>query len=267
MEEMELKKDIGSELERCINEDFRGFELLYQPLVDSNTQHVIGFEALIRWNYPGIGSISPSIFIPLLEKEGQMIRLGKWIICTVFKQLQEWQKTNPYLQANINISTCQIEFKSFADDLVAWIKKYQINPATIVFELTETKEWQELAAAKRIIEKLYKLGITFAIDDFGTGYSTFEVFRTLKCSEIKIDRMFIDKIVKSDMDQKIVKFLVLLCHSLGKTVCAEGIENQLTKDLLCNLGVDLLQGYYFDPPLTPKSFAEKYIENSELCMV
>lgn len=262
-----VQADIGSELKRSINEDFKGFELLYQPLVDSITQQVIGFEALIRWHHPVIGSISPSIFIPLLEKDGQMIRLGKWIILTVFRQLREWQKTKPFLQANINISVCQIESQSFADDLMTWINEYQINPATIVFELTETKEWQQLTAASKIIETLYKRGIKFALDDFGTGYSTFEIFRTIKSSEIKIDRMFVEEIVQSDMDQKIVMSLVQLCHSLGKLVCVEGIENQLTKDLICDLGVDLLQGYYFDPPLTSKCFTDKYIENIELCKV
>ena len=233
------------------------FELYYQPYIDMNSGAIQGAEALIRWRHPDKGLISPMEFIPLAEKTGFIIELGKFVVEEAIKQQKKWELFEFHeLPIAINLSLREIETGGMVDFVKKLLNKYQINPALIKFEITESVGMVNTDVAKKEFLALKKLGVSLALDDFGTGYASFSYLQDFPLDTLKIDLAFISNIVENQEHQKIVKAMVNLGHNFGLKVIAKGIEDKATHDLIQSYKCDMAQGYYFSKPLPVFEFQE-----------
>ena len=223
--------------------------LHFQPKVNLGTGKVVGVEALIRWEHPHLGRIAPSEFIPLAEKTGEIIRIGKWVLFNACKQNKKWQDDGftPVIMS-VNLSPCQFEGPSLFETVSEVLKESGLSPHYLELEITEGISVNITNAASTLLS-LKNLGILISLDDFGTGYSTLNYLRELPIDIIKIDQSFVMNLSHRSKDQEIVKSIISLAHSLKMRVIAEGIETKdhlrFLKQYSCNEG----QGYFFSRPL------------------
>jgi EAL domain-containing protein (putative c-di-GMP-specific phosphodiesterase class I) len=229
------------------------FFLHYQPLFDLEHHQLIGLEALVRWQHPQQGVVSPGIFIPIAEETGSIIDLGWWILREACQQLKQWQQQFPQYQnltVNVNLSSQQFSQPHFIEQLDRILQETRLEGQHLKLEITETVLMKNADFAASRLEKLRARGIQLCIDDFGTGYSSLSYLQRFPVSTLKIDRSFIAQMdSESSKSAGIVQAIILLANSLGMTVVAEGIETteqfwQL-KALQCEYG----QGYFFSKPL------------------
>jgi len=226
------------------------FELYYQPFVDMKTDKIVGAEALIRWNHPERGLVPPGLFIPIAEKSGIIVDIGKFVIEEAIKQQKKWEifKFNK-LQISINLTLREIESGDVVNYIAKMLKHHQVSPASVKFEITENVAMTKADLAKKEFDALKKLGVELALDDFGTGYSSFGYLKDFSLDTIKIDQSFVMN-MKSDIEhQKIVRAMIGIGHTFDLQVTAEGIEDKETYEMLQNFGCDIAQGYYFSKPL------------------
>ncbi|MBL0720981.1 MAG: EAL domain-containing protein, partial [Sulfurovum sp.] len=229
----------------------------YQPYIDMNSGTIEGAEALIRWKHPDRGLISPIEFIPLAEKTGFIIELGKFVIEEAIKQQKKWELFDFHkLPIAINLSLREIETGDMVDFVEQLLKKYQINPALLNFEITENIGMVNAEVAKKEFLALKKLGVSLALDDFGTGYASFSYLKDFPLDILKIDLTFISNIIANEEHQKIVKAMINLGHNFNLKVIAKGIEDKETHDLIQSYKCDMAQGYYFSKPLPVFEFQE-----------
>ncbi len=226
------------------------FEVYYQPIVDARSKEIVSAEALIRWMHPQYGLIAPYIFIPIMEKTGFIIELGKYVLEEVLKQQKRWELFKfKQIDVAINITLLEVEQKDFVDNVAKQIQHHQVRPEKIKFEITEGSAMISEESTQKQFRNLKNLGVGISLDDFGTGYTSFLYLKKFPADVLKIDKTMIDYILTNNEDQRIVKAMIDLGHSLGMKVVAEGIENKRMSEMLTNYGCDLLQGYYFNKPL------------------
>jgi len=239
--------NIHSQLLLAIEEN--QFELFYQLQYDQNS-HIYGAEALIRWDHPEQGIISPAEFIPIAEKTGLILPIGSWVIKTVCKQLSLWQKNPATVNwvLAINVSTKQFNQKEFVEQIREAVNKYSIKKGTLKLELTESILVENINTVIQKMEQLQKFGIQISLDDFGTGYSSLQYLKTLPIDQVKIDQSFIQNMHSHKIDIAIIKSVLLLAEALNIEVVAEGVETKEHYELLKQLGCKLFQGYYFSHP-------------------
>lgn len=231
------------------------FELYYQPIADLNNHKLKGFEALIRWHDEELGQVSPTEFIPLAEETGQIVPLGKWILTTACQQLASWQ--NKYDQTfvmSVNLSRAQLQ-SSLAPTIEALIHQYDINPAQLALELTESAMLQEYEEAKQCLEDLAALGLELYLDDFGTGYSSLSQLQDLPISTVKLDQSFVQGEHKGS--QAIIEATQAICEKLDLKVVAEGVETIDQLKYLQNCKYDFCQGFYLGKPMPPYEVEER----------
>ncbi len=233
------------------------FEVYYQPIVRTKDYEVVAAEALIRWKHPVHGYIPPDIFIPMLEKSGSIIELGRYVLSEVLKQQKRWEmfKFKP-IEVSINMSVIEIESDGFLEHVTQQLSEHQVAPELIKFEITEGAAMKNESQADRLLHGLKKLGISIALDDFGTGYTSFAYLKEFPADVLKIDKSMVDYILGSEEDQRIVKAMVELGHTLGMKVVVEGVENENMVEILASFGCDYLQGYYFGKPQPAYEFQE-----------
>ena len=238
---------IYNELLRAIKE--QEFELFYQ-LQFNDKEEITGAEALIRWNHPTNGYISPDNFIPIAEKTGLILPIGKWVIEEGCRQLKEWQnnpKTEHWILA-INVSAKQFSQKNFVDHIKENVLKNNISYTKVKIELVESLLIEDMHEVITKMGELRELGIALSMDDFGTGYSSLEYLKNLPLNQIKIDQSFVMNMLHNEKDKAIVKSIIALGQGFSMEVIAEGVETykdfQLLKELSCNH----YQGYYFAKP-------------------
>ncbi|PIE71337.1 MAG: hypothetical protein CSA22_03510 [Deltaproteobacteria bacterium] len=227
-------------------------QLHYQPIMHITTGRLGGFEALIRWNHPVHGFISPERFIPVAEESDLILTLGEWMITEALSQLKDWQRNLPStkkLKMNINISVKHFQHSRFMPYLLSALDTTDVSPDAVNLELTESLLLMHSRSTVVKIDKLRNLGIGIAIDDFGTGYGSMSYLQQFSVNSIKIDRSFTSRIGVPDGSFEIVKSLISLSHGLGIQVVAEGVETTCQLDILKNLGCNSAQGYLFSPPL------------------
>lgn len=253
--------DIGMQnlMQNCIAKGCEDFFLCYQPQVDAKDGRLIGAEALLRW-YDRDGSVvAPMQFIPMLEKSRMIIPVGHWIIENAVSTAKRWQKFMPDFQMSINISLYQLEehmFFPFVEDCLA---RYEIDPATITFELTESHNVYDWDFVNQQFKNFHDLGIKIAMDDFGTGYASLSFLKNFKCNLIKIDRVFIQDLLKSEFDRNLVKYTIKLCHSIGTEVCIEGVEEEKAYIFLRDeCDADYIQGFFFGYPEMEEVFVRRF---------
>lgn len=226
--------------------------LLYQPIMDLKNQRLNGFEALVRWNHPVRGLISPLDFIPLAEETGMITRIGEWIMleaCRELKKLQERYPAQPPLKMSVNISGRQFAHENLADMVAEALRTTAVPPDCVALEVTESMLLENVEIAITTMNRIRAMGVHIHIDDFGTGYSSLSYLHRLPVNALKVDRSFVSKLSENGDNQEIVRSIISLARSLNLDVIAEGVEldHQLLqiRELDCHYG----QGYLFSKPM------------------
>lgn len=238
------------------------FFLVYQPKIDMQTGKVFGVEALIRWQHPEHGLISPGVFIPIAEETQMIIPIGRWIISEAVRQIKEWKKQFGIdLKVAINISTYQLLDTAFIENIKSVITDNDIGTSCIEFELTETSLMEEFNLSSRVLLDLTDMGFELSIDDFGKGYSMLTYLKKLPIQTLKIDQEFIRDLIENDSSTVIVKTIIDLANNFGLKLIAEGVETQRQADYLIENGCRYAQGYHYSKPLKPDNLIE-YVKKS-----
>jgi len=252
-------EDDGAEQLR-LEEDLRdamvngGLSMVYQPQIDTHTGKICGVEALIRWNHPDLGPISPVKFIPVAERTGLIVPLGDWILRQVDHDANTAASSFPASVAvSINLSPLQFSQSNFVEHLTATLKQLDMN-YDVELELTEGVIMMDAESNLNKLQELKALGFKLAIDDFGTGYSSLSYLRHFPIDTLKIDRSFVDDIGTPD-GNGIVRAILSLCHALDLRVIAEGVETTAQANFLASYGCDVLQGFLLERPLTIEQLA------------
>ncbi|NER36530.1 MAG: EAL domain-containing protein [Oscillatoria sp. SIO1A7] len=233
------------------------FELYYQPQVDLQTGQIVGAEALLRWQHPQLGLVSPAKFIPLAEESGLIVPIGEWVLKTACQQSKAWQAAGfPSLRMAVNLSGRQFALPNLRQRLVQILMEASFNPEYLDLELTESIVIQDPKAASGILQLLKTLGVKIAIDDFGTGYSSLSYLQQFPFDLLKIDRCFIKNISKNPTNQALTKSIIEMAHSLNLQAIAEGVETEAEMGLLRQYKCDLMQGYLFSKPLPALKFEQ-----------
>ena len=249
-ERLKLETDLRRALERG------EFQLHYQPMVDMKSALVVGMEALLRWNHPDRGLISPADFIPLAEETGLIVPIGRWVIEAACAQSKAWQEQGlGKLRLSVNISAVQFRQKDLLDTIARALSLSGLAPEHLEVEITESTVMQNAAEATLTLEQLSESGVLISIDDFGTGYSSLSYLKSFPINTLKIDRSFIREISEDKEDAAIVRAIIGLAHNLGLRVVAEGVETRRQLEFLRHLESDEYQGYYSSRPLPVAEFA------------
>jgi diguanylate cyclase (GGDEF)-like protein len=226
------------------------FYMVYQPMYHCNNRTLRGFEALARWKYPGMGSISPAQFIPIAEETGMIVDLGKWIINEVITKFMEFQRIYQINTiVSINISVVQMIEPSFVPMIKEVLDETGFDGKYLELEITESVLISYPDHIIDIITQLRSLDIRIALDDFGTGYASLNYLQMLPINILKIDKTFIDKINKEDTMNQIIKYITNLAHQLGIEVVAEGVEHEEQLSFLNSIGCDYIQGFLLSKPI------------------
>jgi len=232
------------------------FHLVFQPKLSLQTGRCVGFEALLRWNHPTLGIVSPSEFIAIAEHQGSMSAIGDWVIHAAISQMRTLAEEGlPPLPVAINISAVQLNTRGLVESLENIARESGIAPELIELELTEAAALHDPEHASRVIKNLRKVGFSIAIDDFGTGYSSFQHLKRFNVQRLKIDMSFVRELETDPRNRAIVSAIVQLAHSLDLKAIAEGAETDGQKILLKELGCDELQGFVYAKPLLPEELA------------
>lgn len=231
------------------------FEMYYQPQFNLRTNHVIGAEALIRWNHPEKGLIYPNDFIPLAESTGKIVELGYWVLESSIAYLaKRKQEVRPDILLHINLASEQLSDPHFVTLVQALLSKYQVPAHLVGFEITETSILEDIHLARYLLQTLKDMGICIAIDDFGTGYSSLSQLKNLPVDLLKIDRSFVMDLENDPDDRKIVEAIIAMAHKLNIKVLAEGVETREQWKMLQAFQCDFGQGYYVSKAVTADEF-------------
>jgi diguanylate cyclase (GGDEF)-like protein/PAS domain S-box-containing protein len=228
------------------------FCLHYQPIVNLETQKLVGFEALVRWKHPERGMVSPMVFIPTAEENRMILPLGKWILNESCRQLKEWQDENPaaeHLMISVNLSCKQFLQPDLVEQVASALRETGLNPGCLKLEITESYIMENTEAAVATMNRLRSLGIEISLDDFGTGYSSLSYLHRLPIDYLKIDRSFVSNMGESKENSEIVYTIIKLAQNLKMKVIAEGIETDEQLAQLHLLNCEYGQGFYFSKPL------------------
>ena len=239
------------------------FVLFYQPQLAGDSQRTVGFEALLRWQHPEYGTVSPGTFIPVLEETGLIQSVGNWLLREAGAQCHRWNesRSEPVRMA-INLSAEQFGDADLIPAIQRAVANQAIHPQDLELEITESVAMRDPKASLATLNALKEMGFTVAIDDFGTGYSSLSYLKQLPLDKLKIDGSFVFDMHTSADDAAIVRSTIHLAHDLGLKVVAEGVEEAEHIDMLADMGCDVLQGFYFGRPV-PAAEAAAFLENPQ----
>lgn len=254
------RRKITQLIRQDINQEFQHFDVFFQPVFSLKTHQLYGAEVLMRFYTEEYGSIAPVEFIPILEETGLIIPTGKWIIHQALAKCQDIQKVIPEFKISINISHIQVIKSDFLYELLSAVKEYQLDPSSVIIELTESGLLELDKSIKKVWTQLDQEGITLALDDFGTGYSNFHYLNDLKPDIIKIDRSFTAKALKNEYEYKLLLLLSQMVHHLNLKICIEGIETKEEYDKMKTLLFDYYQGFYFGKPCCYQEFIHQFVK-------
>ena len=229
-------------------------QLYYQPKMDIRSGHVRQAEALLRWQHPELGMVSPAEFIPLAERTGSMFLLTGWVIEEGIRQLSAWNRKGLHMQLSLNISAEDLHGENLLMTVERLLKRYQLSAEQLIFEITESTAMRDPEHSLSVLEKLRDGGISLSVDDFGTGYSSLAHLKRLPVQELKIDQSFIRNLDETSEDAVIVRSTIEMSHNLGLKVVAEGVEYQHTLELLERWHCDTAQGYLISRPMDAVAF-------------
>jgi diguanylate cyclase (GGDEF)-like protein len=231
----------------------------YQPKISLPTRQVAGVEALVRWSHPEFGKLSPDEFVPAIEAAGLIGVLTEFVLEQSLIRVRKWLDEGLRISAAVNISVRNLANEEFPAEVAAALEKHGVPPELVTFELTESGVMSDPAKALPILRELHSLGVELAVDDFGTGYSSLAYLRQLPVDQVKIDKSFVLGMGTDLGDLAVVRSIVELGHSLGLTVVAEGVEEDVARDQLEAMGCDVAQGYLISRPL-PEDRLEAWLQ-------
>jgi EAL domain-containing protein (putative c-di-GMP-specific phosphodiesterase class I) len=248
MERLQLESDLVHALEDG------QLRLLFQPVIEVESDALVGFEALLRWDHPTLGMVPPDTFIPITEENGMIVPIGAWVLQEACHRAVQWQRAHPAhadLSISVNVSARQVASPDLLVHVAEAIAASGIEPSRLVLEMTETSLVHDPVAAADRLRALRRLGVRLAIDDFGTGYSSLSYLRQFPVDILKIDRSFVSTIDDPAEVPAIVRALLDLGRTLGLAMVAEGVEDAIQLDHLRDERCDYAQGYLFARPLDP----------------
>lgn len=250
--------DIERSLRKAIENN--EFELYYQPQIDTKTLQPTALEALIRWQHPTLGFVSPETFISVAENSGQIIEIGNWVLETAVNQLKAWQTTAyANLPIAINVSSQQMEKSNFIEQMHQTMESAGLSYDLLEIELTERSIMSNATDNIELFRRIREKGFAISVDDFGTGYSSLSYLKRFPLNALKVDKSFVDGLPYDEEDISISKAIINLSHSLSMKVIAEGVESEAQLRFLTEAGCDMVQGYYFSRPL-PVDALEKWLD-------
>ncbi|RFU71644.1 bifunctional diguanylate cyclase/phosphodiesterase [Peribacillus saganii] len=236
--------------------------LVYQPKINLSLNRIVGVEALLRWNSPDFGMVSPAVFIPLAEETGIIVEIGEWVLSTAIKQNKKWQdKGFSPISISVNLSARQFLQTDLVQKVEIILQESELHPSHLILELTETMAMNNLEHSIEKLEQFKSLGIGLSLDDFGTGFSSLSYLKKFPINELKIDQSFIRDMIIDSQDASIVKAIISIAKSLNLTVVAEGVETEKHVNFLHQQQCDQAQGYYFSKPV-PSSEIENILKES-----
>ena len=248
---LEFRSDLGSAIERD------QLRLVFQPMVDLRTHRVVGAESLLRWEHPTRGPIAPSEFIPIAERAGLIVPIGKWVVDQSIKAASQWQGRGSQ-RVSINVSALQIRSPEFVEQVRRSLEVHGLDPSLVVLEITETMLVEEIESASNNLAPLRDLGVLIAIDDFGTGYCSLSYLQQFPVDIVKIDRQFIDELDEKPRNMSLAKMILQLTAGLEVISIAEGIERPAQLRTLQALGCDIGQGYLLSGPLEAEELQRRF---------
>jgi EAL domain-containing protein (putative c-di-GMP-specific phosphodiesterase class I) len=246
-DQAELARDLRGAIERG------ELTLFYQPKVDARSLQITAAEALLRWQHPRRGLVSPAVFVPIAERHGLIGLIGRWVLEEATRQAAEWSSRGLRMRVAINVSGVQMREDQFTDRLSAQLALHRLNPGRFTCEITESVAMVDTQATQSAITRLAQLGVHVSIDDFGTGHSSLALLRRLRAAELKIDRAFVTDLGRSSDALAVATAIVQLAHSLDMRVVAEGVETEVQRDHLVAMGCDELQGFLFAKPMPARA--------------
>ncbi|MEO7200612.1 MAG: GGDEF domain-containing phosphodiesterase, partial [Dokdonella sp.] len=237
----------------------------YQPQVDTMTEDIVGMEALIRWEHPELGMISPGFFIPLAEETGLIIGIGEWVLRAACIDAKRWQTRFAMpLRISVNLSPLQLRQPGFVQLVTSVIEETGIDPTLLDLEVTESISVKSIPNLIETLQSLRDLGCQISIDDFGTGQSSLDYIKRFPADRIKIDQSFVRNIGLDPDDEAIVRATIGMAHSLNRGVVAEGVEIEAHLEFLRDAGCEELQGFLFCRPLPAASLENLLAERERL---
>ncbi len=254
--------DMEKNMRNATTQGYREFELFFQPIINiqKKGRPCVGAEALIRWNCTELGFISPTEFIPLAEYLGLINPIGNHILREACAACRSWNDRGcPNYKVNVNLSVVQLLQEDIVDLVKTAVRESGIKPRNLTLEVTESLAINDMERMKEILGRIKKLGVKIALDDFGTGYSSLNHIRELPFDVIKVDQSFIRNLERDVYAKSFVRMVSELAESIGASLCVEGVETQGQKDILSQMNVAMLQGFYFDKPLRREEFEAKYV--------
>lgn len=233
------------------------FEMYFQPQYFTESKRLRGVEALIRWFDNGNKIISPSVFVPIAERNGMIVTIGKWVIDESMKKFAEWKMLFDYpMVISINISAIQYKQPDFVNHLIATMQKYQINPKELELEITESILIEDFEEVIHRLHTLRDYGIKVSLDDFGTGFSSLSYLKGMPIDTLKVDKSFVDTVLTDESTRIITESIIQMVKRLGYETIAEGVEEEEQYEYLKTIGCDIIQGYYLGKPMASEKIKE-----------
>lgn len=254
---------LETELRECINDNFRNFEVYYQPVFSAKSNCVIGAEALLRWKNESGEIISPSAIIPCLQNIDMFAQVESWIFSEAAAQCKKWLDSgiDNQFAISVNLSPKRAMESGLLDEVKEVLTKNNLDSKNVLLEITEESLILEMNSNINVFKTFQENGIRLAVDDFGIGYSSLSYLRNLPVNEIKIDRSFIADLETDLSNRDFISSMISLAHSMDYSVCVEGVETEGQKNILIDLNADLLQGFYFSQPIPANEFESRFLLN------
>lgn len=249
-------------MRRDVNDNFKGFQVFFQPIVSTKDYKLVGAEALLRWKCEQYGNVSPAVFIPILEESGLIIPVGKYVLWQAAETCKKWREIIPHFHVNVNLSYVQMHKSDLIKDVEKCISEVGIPPESLVLELTESGYIETDNRIKELFKDLKAKNIDLALDDFGTGYSNMRYLKEIEATTVKIDRSFVVQALRNDHDYNIINHIIDMVHGLGFSVCMEGIEEEEELTKMMKTKPDMIQGYFFGKPSPAEQFEEQFLHTT-----
>ena len=256
------RMEIEQKLRRALENDELSLE--YQPLIDANSNQITSVEALLRWNNPDLGRVTPDRFIPLAEATGLILPIGDWVIQNALEQFQQWRNSGlTGFKLSLNISPRQFSSPTLTRTIQQTLERLELPGELLELEVTENLLVRNQHETKKSLQQLRDLGISLALDDFGTGYSSLRYLKSFPFDTLKIDRCFIKDLLDQPEDQALIKATLTLAEGLGLRTVGEGVETEAQREFLHQQGLDTIQGYLYSRPLAPQQFEAFYYQHQQ----
>ena len=255
--------DMEKNMRDATVDGYKEFEVYYQPIIDvQDGVECAGAEALIRWNSAKLGFIPPAEFIPLAEYLGLINPIGNYVLKEACARCKKWNDAGYAYKVNVNLSVVQLLQADVVEVVEKVIEETGIEPRYLTLEVTESLAINDMERMKKILDRIKALGVKIALDDFGTGYSSLNHIREIPFDMIKVDQSFVKELADDAYSQSFVKMVAELAETLGVNICVEGIETEAQYEVVRNMKVKYIQGYYFDRPMKCEDFEAKYCEKA-----